>query len=236
MSAGGARLDPPRTPVLVIAPHPDDETLGCGGLIARAVRDGLRVHTVFVTDGGASHPGSPSWSRARLAAQRQAEAAEALRRLGAGGEPRSFLGLADAAMPERGSAAHAAAVAAIEAVLKELEPGLVLLPWRRDPHCDHRAAWRLAMEAIAAWGRAPEVLEYAIWLDEIGSPEDHPAADEAERVTLAVSGALKRHALMAHRSQLGELIRDDPGAFALDPATIDRLTGPEEAYWRPCAT
>src|SRR5690606_38092378 len=48
-------------PLLVIAPHPDDETLGCGGVIALATCRNVRVHTVFVTDGGASHPNSAEW-------------------------------------------------------------------------------------------------------------------------------------------------------------------------------
>ena len=65
---------------------------------------------MFVTDGGASHPGSRAWSRQRLAAQREAEAEEALRRLGAGDEPRSFLRLADADMPGRATPAYAEAV------------------------------------------------------------------------------------------------------------------------------
>ena len=64
----------PQGPVLVIAPHPDDETLGCGGLIAASVRAGHRVHTVFVTEGGASHPACRSWTRPERAAQREAEA------------------------------------------------------------------------------------------------------------------------------------------------------------------
>ena len=132
--------------MLVIAPHPDDETLGCGGLIAACVERGHRVHTIFVTDGGASHPNSRLWSRPRLAACREAEAAEALRRLGAGNEPRTFLRLEDAAMPAPGTSAHSQAVAAIAAILRTLAPRLIVLPWRRDPHCDHRASWQLTME------------------------------------------------------------------------------------------
>jgi LmbE family N-acetylglucosaminyl deacetylase len=225
----------PAGPVLVVAPHPDDETLGCGGLIARCADRGTPLHVVFVTDGGASHPNSPTWPRERLARCRAAEAGEALRRLGAGSAVRTFLGLPDAAMPPPGSAAHRQAVSAVAAVARESAPALAVLPWRRDPHADHRGAWTLAMAALAEAERAPEVLEYAIWLDELGAPEDHPRAGEAERVCLPVPGAVKRHALEAHRSQLGLVVPDDPGGFALDPSTVARLTGPEEVYWRPCS-
>lgn len=222
-------------PVLVIAPHPDDETLGCGGLIAACMRRRRRVATVFVTDGSASHPGSRAWSPHRLAEQREAEAEEALRRLGAEDEPRWFLRLPDAAMPEIGSAAYHAAVTAVAAILDEVRPDLAVLPWRRDPHCDHRGSWSLAMDALAASGRKPDILEYAIWLDELGAPADRPLPGEVERISIAVSGKTKRNALRAHRSQLGELVLDDPSGFALTPETIARLTGPEERYWRPCS-
>jgi LmbE family N-acetylglucosaminyl deacetylase len=230
-----ARLEIPAGPVLVVAPHPDDETLGCGALIARCVARGETAHTLFVTDGGASHPNSRAWPRPRLAARREAEAAEALRRLGAGGEPRTFLRLPDAGMPAPGGAAHAAALATVTELLRDLRPALAVLPWRRDPHRDHRDSWSLVTAALAAAGSTASVLEYAIWLDELGAAEDHPRATEMERVSLPAQAALKRLALEAHASQLGGLIDDDPGGFALTPATIARLTDADEVYWRPCA-
>lgn len=232
-----ARL-PAEGPILVVAPHPDDESLGCGGLIAGSVRAGQRLHVVFVTDGGASHRRSRSWSRARLASCREEEAQEALRRLGAGDCGRSFLRLPDAAMPAPGSAAYAEARSRLIALLRAFAPRLVILPWRRDPHCDHRDSWSLVMDCLAATRLGPEILEYAIWLDELGGDGDHPCSREMERVSLDVSMHVetKRHAVMAHRSQLGALITDDPAAFVLRDATIDRLTGAREIYWRPCGS
>lgn len=222
---------------LVVAPHPDDESLGCGGLIAMLAARGRRVHTVFVTDGGSSHLNSASWNRKRLAARRAQEAEEALRRLGAGNQPRSFLNLSDAAMPTPGSAEHEAAVAALTEIVGKLRPDLALLPWRRDPHRDHRDSWALAMAALGRARHVPEILEYAIWLDEIGAPEDRPAMGEAKRVEVDVTGVAeaKRRGVAAHESQLGGLIVDDPAAFRLTPETVRRLTGPTEVYWAPCA-
>ena len=227
----------PEGPVLVVAPHPDDETLGCGGLIAAASRQGQRMHVVFVTDGGASHPRSREWTRQRLAARRESEATQALRRLGAGNQPRTFLRLKDAAMPARGSPTHARAVGSLAAILRDLRPRLAILPWRRDPHCDHRASWQLAMEAIAATGLSPDILEYAIWLDEFGLAQDRPREGEMEEVRFDISTDLeaKRRALDAHHSQLGRLITDDPSGFVLNDRTIARLTGAEEMFWRPCS-
>ena len=224
-------------PVLVIAPHPDDETLGCGGLISMCMRQGENLHTVFVTDGGASHRNSVLWDRSRLAACRETEAAEALRRLGAGAAARSFLRLLDADMPVPGSARYAKAKTTLVAIFRDLKPRLVVLPWRRDPHRDHRDTWSLTMDCLRATDESPDLLEYAIWLDELGSDADYPHVSEMDRVCLDVSGELdaKRNAVRAHRSQLGAVITDDPTAFVLSEQTIDRLTGPDEIYWRPCA-
>lgn len=223
-------------PVLVVAPHPDDETLGCGGLIAEALQRGLTVHTLFVTDGAASHPASKQWPRRRLAGLRELEACEALRRLGAGDTSCTFLRLPDAAMPEPGDPAHERAVARAGRIVHELSPRLALLPWRRDPHRDHRGAWRLAMDAIARSGSTPRILEYAIWLDALGSPDDQPRTGEMEAVRLDIAAHVetKRRALQAHQSQLGRVISDDPDGFTLSAPTIARLISPQEAYWRPC--
>lgn len=227
-----ASLDAER--ILVMAPHPDDESLGCGGLVASLVGAGRRFHFVFVTDGGSSHRRSKTWPRQRLAARREEEAAEALRRLGAGKEARTFLRLPDAAMPAPRSDAGHAALLVLAELVGDFRPDLVLVPWRRDPHCDHRDTWSLTQDALAVSAATPPVFEYAIWLDEIGAGGDRPRDGEVERVVFDVSpvAAMKRLAVAAHLSQTTDLIADDPEAFRLTEATIDRLTGPLETYWR----
>src|ERR1700744_1071354 len=174
---------------LVIAPHPDDESLGCGGLLAMLAQRNCTVTVVFVTDGGASHLNSPSWSRMRLAARRQEEANAALSELGLGAAARMFLNLRDADMPAEASSAWHCTVAQLSSIVKELKPDLVVLPWRRDPHCDHRASYRLAMQAMRV--QPPlAVLEYAIWLDELGSEQDQPLPSEVVRLELDIRSSL----------------------------------------------
>lgn len=232
------RLDPATLPhrrVLAVAPHPDDETLGCGGLLMRLGELGAAIQILFVTDGGASHRNSRSWPRARLAAARETEAGEALAELGLAAAPRTFLRLRDADMPPAGSVAREEALQAVVAILDAHRPDLVILPWRRDPHRDHRDSWTLVTDAIGRAGMRPALLEYAVWLDELGAPQDRPRPEEAERVEFDIADALagKRAALRAHRTQLGELIDDDPDGFRLSPQTIERLVTPCETYWRP---
>ena len=219
--------------LLVVAPHPDDESLGCGGLIARLAAAGARVAVLFTTDGGASHR-SATWPRARLAEARAAEADTALDVLGAGSARRLRLGLPDAGMPPPGSPAYAQALAQTAAFIEEVGPDLVLLPWRRDPHRDHRDSHRLVSEALDAAGSGAVRLEYAIWLDELGAPADHPRDGEARRRLLPVDTVLtaKRAAVAAHLTQTTDLI-DDPDGFRLTGATIARLVTPAETYWEP---
>jgi LmbE family N-acetylglucosaminyl deacetylase len=219
--------------VLVIAPHPDDESLGCGGLLAILGERNCEVMVVFVTDGGASHRNSPSWSRMRLAAQRQQEANAALSELGLGRAGRLFFNLRDADMPAASSNEWHRAVARLSNVLKKLKPELVVLPWRRDPHCDHRASHALAMQAMRLHPPAT-ILEYAIWLDELGSNEDRPSSREATRLEVDIRSCLeaKKRAIAMHQTQTTRLINDDPSGFLLSSETIARLTGPKEYYWQ----
>ena len=69
-------------PFIVVAPHPDDESLACGGLIADACRQGLRGTVVIVSDGVGSHPNSKAYPPDRLRSLREGEARRAARSLG----------------------------------------------------------------------------------------------------------------------------------------------------------
>ena len=224
----------PRKRVLVVASHPDDESLGCGGVIAMLAPTGTAFCFVFVTDGGASHLGSRTWPRERLVARRRDEAVEALRRLTVEDADITFLALPDAAMPSRGSPKWDKSVAQVAEIITDFDPALALLPWRRDPHCDHRASWRLTRDSLRLANAHPMILEYPIWLDEFGEEDDRPRNDEARQVVFDVAAVLeaKRAAITAHPTQTTRLIDDDPNGFRLTEAAIERLARPTETYWQ----
>jgi LmbE family N-acetylglucosaminyl deacetylase len=138
-------------------------------------------------------------------------------------------------MPSRGSSLWGKALSHVEEVLCRFRPDLLILPWRRDPHCDHRDSWSLMQDALVRSKEKPRRLEYAIWLDEFGAAADWPRTREAEPIDVDVANAVgrKRHAIAAHRSQTTALISDDPNGFRLSDSTIARLTGPVERYWQP---
>jgi LmbE family N-acetylglucosaminyl deacetylase len=218
--------------LLVVAPHPDDEALGCGALIAALDARGARVAALFTTDGGASHPRSRLWPRRRLAALRRAEAAASLAALCDRPAARLHLDLPDADM-RRDPAAWRRAVSRAAAFAREVEPELALLPWRRDFHVDHVESAALARTALALAGLRPRVLEYAVWADQLGRPEDRPGAVGARRLVFPAERwrPRKRAAVEAHRSQLGRVVTDDPRGFVLSPATLERLVEGDEIYW-----
>src|SRR5947199_6892968 len=82
-------------PVLVLAPHADDESCGCGGLIAEASARGRPIAVAALTDGTGSHPHSRAYPPAKLAALREGEAREAVSALGLAPDRIRFLGLPD---------------------------------------------------------------------------------------------------------------------------------------------
>jgi LmbE family N-acetylglucosaminyl deacetylase len=216
-------------PVWVIAPHPDDESLGCGGLLADLTDLGTPTWALLLTDGGASHPASADWPRERLARQRLAEWHAALDLLGLPPERRAALNLPDSRLPFLDAAQATSAVAAIRAALAQAAPATVLLPWRRDPHPDHRAAHALILAALEEWPAARR-LEYTVWLSERAEAEDLPKPGEAEVWSADVrrQSARKEAAIRCHHSQLGGLIHDDPGGFVLPEDMIGRaVSGPE---------
>lgn len=224
-------------PLLVLAPHPDDESLGCGALIAACAAAGRPVHIAVISDGRFSHPGSRHWPAPRLIALRAEETRDAVAALGLDphGSP-TFLGLPDRGVPS-GGAALDAACDAIRHSLPAI-PGAILGPWRYDPHCDHAATAAIALRLAAQWPRA-RLLSYVVWGwayatplpgFDLGETPDVPDRPRGWRFAAGPWLAAKRCAIAAHRSQTTDLIDDDPAGFRLPPEAIALLTQPTELY------
>jgi LmbE family N-acetylglucosaminyl deacetylase len=210
-------VDPPGPP-LVVAPHPDDEVLGVGGLLA-TLGD---AEVVAVTDGEASHPGSTVHTPARLAALRRDETAEALRRLGVTG-PVVHLGQPDGAIDEDAVAA---------ALTARLAPGRwCLVTWRGDGHPDHEAVGRAAATACAATGA--RLLEYPIWTWHWAEPDDERVPwERARRLDLSPAARqAKEAAIQAFPSQIADLGPAPADAAILPPHVLARFRRPFEVVF-----
>jgi LmbE family N-acetylglucosaminyl deacetylase len=220
-----AQLVPPGRRALILAPHPDDELLGCGGLVRLLAAEGRDVQLLAVTDGGASHPQSSLWPVPRLKQARALESAEALRRLGAPAVPLLRLGLDDGQV-----SAQAGRLA--DVLDRMLRPDDVLVAtWRLDGHPDHEAVGMVAAEA--ALRHRAMLLEMPVWMwhwAEAGDPR--VPWDRACRLPLdQASHAAKCDAAQAYRSQL----EPDPstGRDAIVPASaLARVLREHEVYFR----
>jgi LmbE family N-acetylglucosaminyl deacetylase len=130
-------------PILVLAPHPDDDVLGCGGVIAACAAAGVRTHVAYLTDGGRSHLGAPDWPTARLSAARRREAQVAAQVLGLSHDALTFLPNPDGGLLFD-AAARRLTRKALAALVGEHRITRVFATWIGDPHPDHIAAALLA--------------------------------------------------------------------------------------------
>jgi LmbE family N-acetylglucosaminyl deacetylase len=206
-------------PFVVLSPHPDDESLGAGGLIALARRERQDVSVIVATDGSGSHPRSISYPPERLIATRTAELAEAGRILGLAPGRMHHLGLRDTALPTQGQELKQA-VATVSDVIERSGAATLFVTWGGDPHCDHQAA---AVLAAAVRHRNPSLTlwAYPIWGWHLPGETDVAATPPRGcRIDIAEVLTTKRAAIGAHVSQMTDLIADDPDGFRFTDATL----------------
>ena len=221
--------------VVVVAPHPDDESLGCGGILALLAETGRGPHIITMTDGSRSHPGSTAYPATRLAALREGETLAALAALGLPPENASFLRYPDCGLPDEKTTAFQIAIERLHSLLIRLAPETIFVPWRRDPHCDHVATWQLLRAAVHTLPAPPRWLEYPVWAWTKTASAVAPQAHEAKAWRIDISSVLVRKgkAVAQHRSQLGAVITDDPGGFVLSAEMLACFARPWELFLEP---
>ncbi|MBS42709.1 MAG: hypothetical protein CMH83_05995 [Nocardioides sp.] len=214
------------TRLVVVAAHPDDESLGAGGLIATAADAGLDVYVVLLTAGEASRYAEPDSTRHTLATMRLAEMERALTHL-APENTLVFLGAPDGLVAD----SEEAVTRSLVELVGDGSHTLVAAPWRHDGHPDHEAAGRCAAAAARAGGA--RLVEFPLLGWGFTTP-DELAWDRARRLDLddAVA-ARKQAAIRAHVSQ----VRGTEGAVAGAPLpgrVLAHFTGPVEHYLEAC--
>ncbi|WP_339531170.1 PIG-L family deacetylase [Pseudomonas mucidolens] len=221
-----AELVPEGRRAVIIAPHPDDEVLGCGGLLQGLAALDRTLQLISVTDGSASHPGSRRWPAQRLSVVRPQESAQALHRLGLPLHSLKWLraGFADSQVAAREDELG-------EFIQRHLKPGdVVFTTWREDGHCDHEAVGRASARAALAVGAS--LVELPIWTWHWATPDDQQVPwHRARKIALTAEAiARKRHAMHAFASQL----EGDPQIGlppVLAPYVIERLLQPFEVVF-----
>lgn len=180
---------------VVVSPHPDDETLGAGGLIQRLLRLGWRTTLVQVTRGERGG-GTASTTLART---RESEQRRALHRLRASAMPVRHLGLPDTLVEK-----HESELAALLApVLATAD--LVAFPHPLDGHRDHEATGRACLAAAPGDIRA---LAYMVWLPEWHEPSTTRVAwSDVRQLRLTPTESRRKNRAMAcYRSQVGSVV------------------------------
>ncbi len=211
------------TRLVVVAAHPDDESLGAGGLIARAHDAGLTVYVVLLTAGEASHPESPSLSRRELSGRRLAEAEAALTVL-APGAPLVFLGAADGEVGK----VEAEVTTSLVELIGDGRRTLLVAPWVHDGHPDHEAAGRAASAAARRTGAV--LAQYPIWMWHHLSPDAAPW-QEMRRVDLDPDLVDRKwRAIQAHASQVRPLSDRAGDEVLLSADLLAHFTSPVEHY------
>ena len=203
--------------LVVVAPHPDDEVLGAGGLLQYMDRPGVETVVVAVTDGEASQPGAGAQGY-DLPAIRAAEAQIALERLGCGRTRTQRLGFPDGAVAD-----HLEDLT--DALRGLLRPDdLCLTPWRSDGHADHEATGTATMEAART--TCASVLEYLVWTWHWTTPDSGVIPwSQCRRLDLGRrQSARKRWAIYAYGSQIR------PFGDGAEPILADSVL---RRFWRP---
>jgi LmbE family N-acetylglucosaminyl deacetylase len=187
------------TRVLVVAPHPDDEVLGCGGSVAKLTASGARVHVAYLTSG---EQGSGTVPPAELGPAREREARAAVSLLGVDPGDVTFARFGDGQL----SPYDLAQAEAVMRLVRQLRPDAAYLPHEHDGSFDHQAAHRLVMRAADMAGSrnfahlgephwVPCVLGYEVW-----SPISRPSYLE----DITAFTAAKAAALGCYSSQAGK--------------------------------
>ncbi len=168
--------------VLVLSPHPDDESIGCGGTLRRHIVEGDVVHAIFLTSG---EKGGHGCAPEKIRHIREQEARVAC----------GILGIAQIEFyhaPDGALQATKSLVDRLRGKLQSWQPDLVYLPHQREMHTDHQATVRLTKRALVGLPKPGRVLLYEIWT---------PLQAIDEIVDISDYVETKRAAILAYESQ-----------------------------------
>ncbi|AFY46254.1 putative LmbE-like protein [Nostoc sp. PCC 7524] len=188
---------------IVFAPHQDDETLGCGGLIALKRSLGIPVEVVFMTDGryGISH----GFTSEKITDIRQEEAVNALNILGITDLHIHFLNQIDGSLQNLPHHQRQQIIDQLVQLLHSFKPEEVYVPHRKDVHNDHEATYSLVKEAIAVSGLHVDLLQYPVWFfwqNPLSLKIKLADITNAYRLAIGSVKERKKQAIVSYNSQL----------------------------------
>jgi LmbE family N-acetylglucosaminyl deacetylase len=153
----------PKKRTVVIAPHPDDETLGCGGTIALMRAAGVPVSVVFFSRGEASHADCCKTPMEQVGQARERSAVHALSLLGIEEKDIHWLGIADRGFVRKGQDGFIETVKRLRELIFRLSPDVVISPYYLDVLPDHEACAEMVYEAMDDL-KSCEQMFYPVWM------------------------------------------------------------------------
>ena len=211
---------------LVLAPHPDDETLGCGATIMRKLAAGTSVQIVIATD-GRYWPPKAKLSADALAEIREEEAHRAGAILGLPRENISFLRFEDGRLAEHRRLLRDRLVD----IFDKMNPKEIFAPSIIDTHPDHRVLAQLGRElARARHDRFPRLYEYPIWFWDPRILRIRHLLELRIRIVRTEEFRMrKREAIAAYRSQVTNA--NGEAGWTARPGFLRQFLRPEEIFF-----
>lgn len=216
-------------PILIASPHPDDETLGCGGVIAHGARLACPVTVLAMTNGEASHPGDRAWQE-KLAETRKNEQRNALKALGLADPDVIPLGLPDGGMDHLGGEEYERLGEQILGVLQSRDIRTLFVPAIDDCHCDHRMTAKLLAD-VTMRHPVDHFFSYQIWPPDVRA--SWVVANEYKYLhDIGDVLDLKRAAVYQHRSQLSAMEPGHTEGFQIPQALLEAKLKNRESFAR----
>lgn len=205
--------------LLVLAPHPDDEVIGCGGLVAQHAAEQRQVRVIVATDGSAA----ASDSDEAYVAKREAESRAGLAQLGVAAV--EFLRFRDRQLHESPDALRSA----IADALRQFKPDLIAVTSPLELHPDHVALSRAVVDAI----QSDPAIAASLPLTRVAFYEVSQPIRPNTLVDITAVGAMKRAALSEHHSQIAlrGYERFTRGLNAYRTMTLAPEVEEAEGYW-----
>jgi LmbE family N-acetylglucosaminyl deacetylase len=221
--------------VVVFAPHPDDETLGCGGTIVKKLASGYDVIVVVMTDG--RHALSNAFgilqnpTPEEIKAIRKSEAIEAMQILGVPRNNILFLDFEDGTLARANN--HKELILKIDEILDKFQPAEVYFPQEKDHHPDHRAASLLLQESIKKLNYPIKGYQYSVGmrylhLDPLKEKLLNYLKNHCVYVDISEHLSKKIEALGAYKSQIGIVCSDQEHAVI---ETTERFLKGKELFY-----
>jgi LmbE family N-acetylglucosaminyl deacetylase len=149
---------------VVIAPHPDDETFACGGLIALCKAVDVQVSVIFLTKGEASHRHCCQISPDEVAFVRKELAVKSGKILGLGTKDMYWLGIPDGKIPHPGEPSFLKAAETLSKLFQKIKPSQIFSPHYLDCWPDHEAAAKLVNFVLTHYDRQYDLYYYPVWM------------------------------------------------------------------------